>query len=236
MCTQKNRKKASKGRGTFWMLGGLCMIAAAIIIVLYNMKESDDAYEASMEVLPVLVEYTQEEKDKGFSNEKDPNREMPTKKIDGIDYIGELRIPAIDLDLPVISEWSYKKLKIAPCLYSGSAYKDNMVIAGHNYARHFSPIKNLPLKTDVYFTDVEGTEFHYQISNIEILKPGQVSEMTGEEEKLTDEEELEADIKAIMEGTTEEEEETKEKDWDLTLFTCTYGGQTRHTVRCKLVY
>lgn len=23
-------------------------------------------------------------------------------------------------------------------------------------------------------------------------------------------------------------------DWDLTLFTCTYGGQQRHTVRCKL--
>ena len=24
-------------------------------------------------------------------------------------------------------------------------------------------------------------------------------------------------------------------DWDLTLFTCTYGGASRHTVRCKLV-
>ena len=23
-------------------------------------------------------------------------------------------------------------------------------------------------------------------------------------------------------------------DWDLTLFTCTYGGQERYTVRCTL--
>lgn len=218
------------------MLAGLCLIAAALLIVLYNIKEAEDAYEASMEVLPVLEESIQKEKDKGFQNEKDPNREMPTKVIDGIAYIGELKIPAINLELPVISEWSYDKLKIAPCRYSGSAYADNMVIAGHNYARHFSPIKNLPVKTDIYFTDVEGTEFHYRVTAMEILKPSQVSEMTGEREQLTDEEELEADIKAIMEGTTQAEEEIPEKDWDLTLFTCTYGGQTRYTLRCKLVH
>lgn len=36
-----------------------------------------------------------------------PDMEMPVKTIEGVDYIGILTIPALELELPVISEWSY---------------------------------------------------------------------------------------------------------------------------------
>lgn len=134
----------------------------------------------------------------------DEEREMPTIIIDGEEYIGYVDIPSLGLSLPVLSEWSYPGLKISPCRYVGSVYKDNMVIAAHNYKKHFGGIKNLNPKDIVTFTDIEGNIFTYEVLLIEELQPTQV--------------------KSMCEG-----------DWDLTLFTCTLGGRSRVTVRCRLI-
>ena len=122
--------------------------------------------------------------------------------IDGYAYIGYLSIPSLGLELPVMSEWDYTRLKIAPCRYSGSTKTDDLVIAGHNYARHFSPIKGLKEGETVYFVDMDGVRSDYQVASVEVLAPTAVEEMTS--------------------GT-----------YDLTLFTCTYGGRSRVAVRCQ---
>ncbi len=131
-----------------------------------------------------------------------PEMDMPTQEIDGRDYIGTLEIASLGLSLPVLSEWSYPGLRIAPCRYSGSAYQHNLVIAAHNYTSHFGRLKNLSLGDSVTFTDIDGNVFFYQVAEIETLNPHSVEEMT-------------------------------DGDWDLTLFTCTIGGQARVTVRCE---
>ena len=133
-----------------------------------------------------------------------PNKEMPEAEIEGNGYIGILEIPALALSLPVMSKWSYPKLKIAPCRYSGSAYTGNLVIAAHNYRTHFGLLESLEPGAQVKFTDVEGNVFSYEIAETEILEP------TAIEELLSDE-------------------------WNLTLFTCTYGGQARVAVRCRAI-
>ena len=105
-----------------------------------------------------------------------------------------------------MSEWSYAGLKVAPGRYSGSTYADNMVVCAHNYAKHFSPIKWLTEGAQVYFTDMDGMRWTYEVSYVENLQPTQIEEMT---------------------------EKTEESDeWDLTLFTCTTGGSARCAVRC----
>ena len=127
-------------------------------------------------------------------------------ELNGWDYIGYLSIPSIGLELPVMSQWSYAGLKIAPGRYSGSTYADNMVVCAHNYAKHFSPIKWLTEGAQVYFTDMDGMRWTYEVSYVENLQPTQIEEMT---------------------------EKTEESDeWDLTLFTCTTGGSARCAVRC----
>ena len=73
-----------------------------------------------------------------------PDMEMPEIQLSGLDNascIGTLKIPALHLELPVLSEWSYPLLRKAPCRYAGSAYKGNLVIAAHNYSSHFGQIK-----------------------------------------------------------------------------------------------
>jgi sortase A len=106
-----------------------------------------------------------------------PEIEMPTIDIDGNAYIGWLDIPALSLSLPVMSQWSYANLNIAPCRYSGSAYLGNLVIAAHNYKSHFRNIKNLTQGDEVRFTDADGNEFLYQVAEIEQLSPIEVKAM-----------------------------------------------------------
>lgn len=131
--------------------------------------------------------------------------EMPVTFIDGYDYIGYLSIPSIGLALPVMQQWSDSGLKIAPGRYSGSLYNDDLVIAGHNYTRHFSPIKHLAAGTEVLFVDMDGVVWHYAVSASEVLQPTQIEQMTTK---------------------------TSADSWDLTLFTCTTGGQARYALRC----
>lgn len=103
--------------------------------------------------------------------------EMPAKSEDGIDYIGILRIPSLNLELPVISDWSYLNLKIAPCRYCGSAYLDNMSIAAHNYNSHFGLLKNLSEGDEILFTDMDGNRFNYEVVLIETPAPVVIDEI-----------------------------------------------------------
>ena len=132
-------------------------------------------------------------------------QEMTTVEVEGHDYIGVLSIPAAGLELPVMAQWSYAGLKVAPGRYSGTTYADDLVICGHNYAKHFSPIKWLAIGSPVYFTDADGLRWSYEVESVETLHPTQIEEMTTA---------------------------TETDSWDLTLFTCTSGGNARYAVRC----
>ena len=44
----------------------------------------------------------------------DPAREMPTTTVNGVEYLGTLEIPSLELELAIISQWSDSLLKLAP--------------------------------------------------------------------------------------------------------------------------
>ncbi len=153
-------------------VGGLLILAAAAFAG-YNIW---DDYRAGKEAASALKQL---DTGTGASDKwLDPDREMPTVEIDGYRYIGKITIPAIGIDLPVMQTWDYKRMKKAPCRYSGTAYKKNFVICGHNYAAHFGRLKNLAAGDSVTFTDVDGNVFHYEVEKTETLAPTAVAEMT----------------------------------------------------------
>lgn len=106
-----------------------------------------------------------------------PQMDMPVMQVEGRDYIGILEIPTYELELPVISTWSYSALKEAPCRYSGSAYTNDMVVAGHNYRSHFTCLSDLEVGEQVVFTDMDSNVFVYEILNREILHETDVEGM-----------------------------------------------------------
>ena len=195
--------------GRACMILGALLILGALALFAYNEWDANRADKASQDALgkleKTLTETIEDNSEEEIQPELDPEREMVTTEIDGWDYIGYLSIPSIGLELPVMSEWSYAGLKIAPGRYSGSTYADNMVVCAHNYAKHFSPIKWLAVGSEVYFTDMEGQRWSYEVSNVETIQPTDIDKM----------------ITA-----------TDQDDWDLTLFTCTTGGRARCAVRC----
>ena len=101
----------------------------------------------------------------------EPYKAMQTKMVNGQPYIGTLQIPALSLELPVIAEWSYPALRVAPCRYMGSVYQDNMILCAHNYSTHFGRLTELKVGDEAVFTDMEGNAYTYRMTAQEIL-PG----------------------------------------------------------------
>ena len=149
----------------------------------------------------------------GNAEEADLN--MPTVEIDGYEYIGRITIPCISIDLPVMAEWDDARLWINPCRYTGNYKTDDMVICAHNLDSHFGGLLGIGIGEKVTFTAVDGTVYHYIISNRETVQPTSIDEM--------------------IQNMNNAKEEGGLEDWDLTLFTCHLGGQTRCAVRCLRV-
>lgn len=161
---------------------GLLLTAAALCLAAYNLYEGVKAGNAAADAAAKIDAFIEES---GEACVFDPDMEMPTVQLDGYEYIGVLRIQALSLELPVMSEWSYSALKIAPCRYAGSAYSGDLVIAAHNYSGHFGQIKGLSLGDELSFTDADGNVFYYTVAEIETLSPFATEEMTSSGWDLT---------------------------------------------------
>ena len=80
-----------------------------------------------------------------------------------------LFIPALELSLPVQSEWSDTLLKNAPCRYLGTIAEKNIIIAGHNYKSHFGGLQYLNVGDNISLVAIDGTKYFYTVSDIEVL-------------------------------------------------------------------
>ena len=177
---EKNRRKQE---GLLLITIGLLLIAAALFLVSYNLYDELRAEQAARQAVNKLDASTNQEP--LASDERtvipdyvlSPNMEMPVETINGIDFIGVLRIPALELELPIISEWNYPNLKTAPCRYSGSAYLNNLIICGHNYTSHFGRLKTLSEGDIATFTDIDGNVFIYKMVERETLNPTDIEGM-----------------------------------------------------------
>ena len=182
--------------GKLFMLLGSLLILGSLVLFFRNIQESSDAEHQSNEVLAEIRQELQVI-DEGSLGETEIIPEIPVELlteedltmtevlIDGHAYIGYLSIPDLGLELPIMSDWSYKQLKIAPCRYDGTLRGKDLVIMAHNYKTHFGKLSKLPLGTTVIFTDMDSNAWQYEIVAIDVLEPTAVEEMTAGEYDLT---------------------------------------------------
>jgi len=197
--------------GKLLMALGIVLMLASAGLLLYNRREQTQAEEAAMAVMPEMVEVinqriqsTEATQPLEIAVAEAPIREMPEERINGYRYIGFVGIPALELELPILSDWDYKKLNIAPCRYTGNLYADDLVLMAHNYPNHFGRLSDLTAGDTVTFTDMDGDTVRFEVIALDVLESTAIEEMTAGE-------------------------------FDLTLFTCTYGGKSRVTVRCDRI-
>lgn len=210
-----------KRKGICLLILGTMLLGAALFLVFYNLNEDKEGQAAADSVLTALKAQlpTPPEPDAAelpdftedlfakYDEEAEAIPEETLIEVDGMLYLGYISIPALGIELPVLNEWSYPNLKISPCRYKGTVYTGDLIVAAHNYRSHFGRIQALNSGDLILFTDGDGVTHRYAVLQTEMLGG--------------------RDIEAMSFGSAE--------DWDLTLFTCTVGGQSRVTVRAAAV-
>ena len=189
---------------------GFVLMASAGLLLWHNQAEDTAAETAVTELIPQLLEkIPQVPPEEKIIQQLTPVEflppsafEMTRVEIGGHEYIGYLSLPTLELELPIMADWDYQKLQIAPCRYTGSINGRDLVLMAHNYGSHFGRISELKPGDLVLFTDMDGHTTQYVVESRDVLAPDAVEEMTA-------------------------------GDYDLTLFTCTYGGKSRVTVQCS---
>jgi len=171
--------KKSKTARTLMLLGCLLLCAAAALTAYNVVSEAraDTRAGKTVEMLKTVIP--------ARTDTETTAKQMQTITVDGNTYIGYISIPALNIDLPVNSEWSYPLLKKAPCRYKGSVYTDDLIIAGHNYQRHFGGLKLLQTGDEVDFTDADGIVCKYTVSSVEKLTGKDVQGMEDGDWDLT---------------------------------------------------
>lgn len=206
--------------GIVFMVLGVLLVLGSLGLLLGNSREAAQAQQASAKLMPQLEQAIVENitaQESGTTPETNPiipgtplelmdpeDLKMTEVEIDGHNYIGYLSIPSLSLELPVMADWTYQKLRIAPCRMCGTTKEENLVVMAHNYSRHFGTIDQLRPGDEVVFVDMDNETTVYEVVVTDVVKPTAVDEVTS-------------------------------GDFDLTLFTCTYGGRTRIVVYCDSV-
>jgi len=194
-----------KKLGIILVAVGLAAILSAGGLNLYNFFEEESAAKDSNRIANLII--SQINGDGGLDLERTSNRpegendEMPLAMVDGEYYSGVLWIESLDLNIPVNRNLTYPNLKIAPCRYSGEAEDNDFVIAAHNYKSHFGRIAELTDGDEMVYYDVSGAKYVYRVVG----------------------------SSSVVQPT--DVDEVADSEYDLTLFTCTYGGATRVVVR-----
>lgn len=167
------------------MIVGAVLILSALSLFVYNWYEDLQVKQEAENLLDDLQTIIQENKPPvpTFPATTEPEEtvppetldpEMPVTTIDGYEYVGYLSVPKLELMLPVMAEWDYTRLKVAPCRQFGSSRTDDLVIAAHNYKNHFGYLSKLEAGDMVMFTDMDGIENIYEVDHWDTLAPTEV--------------------------------------------------------------
>ena len=186
-----------KKSGVILISLGAVLILAALLLFLYNRSEDRRAGQEAESLL--------EDARSAMAADTDPEPQEELAEEITYDYAGVITIPDLSLELPVIDQWSYARLKVAPCRQSGAAADGDLVIAAHNYKSHFGYLDRLEPGASVIFTDMEGTVYRYAVEEIRQLAPEDAE-----------------DVSSVFSS-----------EYPLVLYTCTPGGKARVAVFCQ---
>lgn len=196
---------------------GLVLLCAAGVMYAFNERQDalagqsaqallaelnhDLQWNPSFTLAPELPAPSQASEEPSAAPEPSPEPIQTT--LSGYDLLGVLSVPDVGVELPILSEWSYDLLKVAPCRYAGTLAGGDLILLGHNYKSHFAPLSRVAVGDTVEFVDAGGVTWTYRVDQVETLHKS-------------------------------EAERLPSPDHELTIFTCTHGGQDRLVLRCKM--
>lgn len=199
----QNDKGLKWKSGSLLIAIGAAFLLLALLLVLYNVVSS---IRAAKDSEAVIAQFDTEGLSPAPNGLLYKELSMMLQMIDGEDYIGIISIPAYHIMLPVNARCDMERLKESPCYFYGNYKKDDMVICAHNYSSHFGQLLDIAPGEEILFISADGLIYKYYVTVTENIQPTDVQHMVRNDDAGS--------------------------EWDLTLFTCNWGGKTRHAVRC----
>lgn len=173
--------------GLWLIILGICFICAGLLLYSINLREDIEAGEQAQAALSDVkaaiqeqlsageVEASDESVEDSAPAEDSKDAELLVVSIDGYDYIGYISIESVGIELPVMADWDQAKLKVAPCRQFGSTFTDDLVIAAHNYSKHFGALEDVAVGDTVTFTDMRGDISYYRVVESATVEPTDVA-------------------------------------------------------------
>ena len=201
------------------MILGAALMIGALLLARYNQQEDTAAQEAAVEVMPQLVEQILEhtaQEETVAPEETSPQLQIPVELLTEEDK----KMTEVEIDGHLyIGYLSIPGLKL-----------DLPVMSGWNYTKlNIAPCRySGSLRSQDMVIMAHNYSSHF--GKLSRLKLGDQVQFTDMDGGITLYEVVGKDIldpTAVVEMTS--------GDFDLTLFTCTYGGKDRVTVYCDMV-
>lgn len=204
-----------KKKGTILMITGLLLIVAALFLTLFNIYDSKRAGQESEQVVGQIIGKIEQ-----AQQEKQEQSEA------GVDVTPDYELDsAIEMPSVKVEEFRYIGLLEIPALNRQLPIMAECTDRG---------LRKAPCcYTGSVYEDsmvISGHNYLSHFAGLRGLPLGSEVYFTDMEGNI-----FQYTIEWIEVLQPDQIEEMTSGDWDLTLFTCTYGGQTRHAIRCLRV-
>lgn len=212
--------------GAFFMILGVLLLTGALGLLLYNQAEQNRAAEAANALMPQIVEAIQKNQSHA-QTDPDQTESTPQETIDWDNYVPVLPTEPVVPEMTVVEIGGYGYIGFISFPTLGSELP---VMADWSYEQ----LETTPCRyTGSIFTDdlvlmAHNYWGHFgQINGLDLGDNVSFTDMDGNT--------ILYEVVAVDVLHPTDIEDMTAGDYDMTLFTCTYGGQSRVTVRCDRV-
>ena len=163
------------------VLAGISLLVIGILALFFwqwNINSSIQKSETYVKTLRNLIPETQ-----GSVPEERRDNSMSVLSIDGADFVGVIEMPRYESVLPVCANWGH--LTKYPCRFSGSIYDSTLQIGATSQKGQYDFYREISVGDTVIFTDVEGNQYTYTVTNLQYEKHADQITLDREESSLT---------------------------------------------------
>ena len=156
----KKQTKLSTGR--LCLLIGICLlVVAAVVLIAWQWSIHTSQQRTAYYVHTIRTRIP--EPQAAVPEERRDNT-MSVLSIEGTNFVGILEIPKYSSVVPVCGDWG--ETWKYPCRLSGSVYDRTMQMGGTSQKGQFDFYREISVGDLVFFTDMEGNRFSYEVTNI----------------------------------------------------------------------
>ncbi|MDY2629453.1 MAG: sortase [Lachnospiraceae bacterium] len=215
----KSGRSNKGGKGTVWMIVGLLLLAAAVFLTVFNIYDGKRAQRDAEKALTQLTRKMEMQQEQLWNG--DLSDETGETEPEDYELFPDMEMPVMDVN----GTWYLGILEI-PYLDISLPVMEEWSYAG---------LRQAPCcyAGSLYQNNmvIAGHNYRGFFHDLNQLPVGAEIRFTDAEGHLFRYEV--GWIETLGSGDTEA---MTSGDWDLTLFTCTYGGQNRFTVRCLQIF